>query len=401
MKYLFLILAIIFLFSCQNKVEPRREAIDTNKNFLNNFDPLTKDLNEIYQQGLINGFSVAIVDQTETVYQMGFGYADRKAEKRFSEHTIQNVASISKTLIGIGLLKAQEMGKLDLDDPINMYLPFAVINPHRPKDVITLRHLATHTSTIKDTEYYGGKAYVLKDELDDSKEKVELYVKFNSPETHIPMKDMMIKVLTPEGQWYKREGFLDNKPGEVFEYSNIGATLAAVALAEATGEAFDDFTTKHILNPLGMSSSGWSFNKIDLSQHTKLYLNQEIQIPFYSLITYPDGGLITSANDLSKYLTELIKGYFGTGALLSPESYKELFESQLANEEHNEGIFMSLPSSGFIGHSGGDPGVSTHMFFDPKSKTGRILLVNTELDSVGNAILDKILLTLTKFERDI
>jgi len=85
MKYQFFILAIIFLFSCQNKVGPKREAIDTNQNFLSNSDSLTKDLNEIYQQGLINGFSVAIVDQTKTVYQMGFGYADRKAKKIIGE----------------------------------------------------------------------------------------------------------------------------------------------------------------------------------------------------------------------------------------------------------------------------------------------------------------------------
>ena len=60
----------------------------------------------------------------------------------------------------------------------------------------------------------------------------------------------------------------------------------------------------------------------------------------------------------------------------------------------NEGVFLSFSSDGLIGHSGGDPGVSTHMFFNPKSQTGKILFVNTELDSNGktdyNAILDRL-----------
>ena len=70
------------------------------------------------------------------------------------------------------------------------------------------------------------------------------------------------------------------------------------------------------VEPLKMTSSGWSFDSVDLSMHTKLYTSGNTEIPFYSLITYPDGGLITSANDLSKYLIELIKGYNGKGTLL-------------------------------------------------------------------------------------
>lgn len=99
----------------------------------------------------------------------------------------------------------------------------------------------------------------------------------------------------------------------------------------------------------------------------------------------------------------MIKGYAEKGTLLSNESYKELFTRQLkfenfpnhkAGSEENEGIFMSFSPNGLVGHSGGDPGVSTYMFFNPETKTGRILLVNTDFDSNGkkqyDAILDKL-----------
>ncbi len=233
------------------------------------------------------------------------------------------------------------------------------------------------------------------------------YVEFNSPETYTPMIDFLRKVLSKGGEWYMQEGFLKNKPGEIFQYSNVGATLAAVVLEKATGEPFDRFTTKYILKPLAMSSSGWSFENIDISMHTKLYLNTKTEIPFYSLITYPDGGLLTSVNDLSKYLKELIKGYSGEGTLINKKSYKELFTKQLNAEnfpgydeedEYNEGIFMSFTSSGLIGHSGGDPGVSTFMFFNPNTKVGRILLVNTDFDSSGEKQFKSILDKLAEYE---
>ena len=82
---------------------------------------LTEELERIYSKGYINGFSVAIVNQNSILYEKGFGYSDIRANKKYTSNTIQNIASISKTFIGIALLKAQELGKLNLDDPINKY----------------------------------------------------------------------------------------------------------------------------------------------------------------------------------------------------------------------------------------------------------------------------------------
>ncbi|WP_045690427.1 serine hydrolase [Hymenobacter sp. AT01-02] len=137
--------------------------------------------------------------------------------------------------------------------------------------------------------------------------------------------------------------------------------------------------------------------------------------PYYGLTTYPDGGFISSVADLGKYLQELIRGYQGQGTVLRPESYRELFRPQLVasnfeqrnernpySESYNVGVFMGFGYTGFIGHTGGDPGVVALLFFDPNSGIGRVLLLNTNLaNKAGGAAMYKIWDTLAKYQQRI
>ncbi|MCK0159636.1 serine hydrolase domain-containing protein [Allomuricauda sp. F6463D] len=353
---------------------------------------LTVELEKIYSRKHINGFSVAIVNQDGTLYKKGFGYSNIKANKKYTNNTIQNIASISKTIIGIALLKAQELGKLNLDDPINKHLLFNVSNPYFPDEQITIRQLATHTSSIKDPSRYEKNGYILK-EKENKEAKVNS--NFRLPDEKIILDDFLKNILSKEGKWYKKNNFLKTRPGAVFEYSNVAAGLAALLIEKATNQSFNEFTNEHIFKPIEMSSTGWSFNEVDFSKHSKLYLNNETEIAFYKLVNYPDGGLITSSTDLGKYLTELIAGYSGNGKILNNNSYKELFKPQLTdinyterneniyNDEYNMGVFMGISAHGQIGHTGGDPGVATHMFFNSETKIGKLLIVNTDLRKEG------------------
>jgi CubicO group peptidase (beta-lactamase class C family) len=393
MKKIIVVVCLTLIFSCRTKNE---EAMVADARITAITDSLSKTIDKIYQQGHVNGFSVAIVNDSAILYNKGFGLADIVAQKPYTKNTVQNIASISKTFIGVSLLKAQELGKLKLDDPINNYLSYEVINPHYPEVPITIRHLATHTSSILDTDYYG-MSYVMKDPLkaiDTTAVHIPDY--FNGPETRIPLPDFLEKILSDKGAWYQKEGFLNNPPGAHYEYSNVAATLAAQVLEEATGVSFPKFSQTHILDPLGMTGSGWSFDAIHMEDHSRLYADTKTPLPFYSLITYPDGGFTTSSSDLAKYLLELIKGQSGQGTLLQAASYAELFKKQLnashyssvegekpSGDEHNAGIFMGFMEDGQMGHSGGDPGISSFMFFDPKTQLGRILVVNTDLNEEG------------------
>lgn len=387
---LFTLTWAIIACSCQSSKTETTQATQTLA------DSLRLELNTFHKKGFINGFGTAIVNEKGVLFAEGIGLADTESNSRYTENTIQNIGSVSKTFIGVALLKAQELGKLDLDDPIMDYLPFEVKNPSFPDLSITIRQLATHTSTILDTDYYDEKSYILKDDVEVSDSLKSISENFNSPDANMPLIDFLEKLLSEDGEWYEASGFLNKEPGEIYEYSNVGATLAAAILEIATGNSFNEFATEHILRPLEMTASGWSFEDIDLASHSTLYANPETELPYYSLITYPDGGLITSISDLGKYLSELIKGYSGQGTLLTRESYAELFREQLGPEnlpdrdgeddyddEYNTGIFMGFTPRGYVGHTGGDPGIATFMFFNPSTQTGRVMMINTSVRNSG------------------
>lgn len=392
-RALFVLFTTVCCFSCKQKMETSVAS-----QMIGLKDSLTIELNGFLEQGHINGFGVAIVNRDTTLYRKGFGYTRSQEKVPYTENTLQNIASVSKTLIGVALLKAQEMGKLDMNDPINQYLPFKVVNPFNLEVVITIKHLATHTSGIKDGDLYGSKSYIMANAGDEELAKsLPSSKEFNLPHNDMEMGAFLKNFLSEQGDWYDKSNYLKNKPGERYEYTNVGATLAAYIIELATGQTYATFTTQHILNPLKMSGSGWTFDTVDTSKLTKLYTVDGKEIPRYRLITYPDGGLITSVADKAKYLSELIRGYSGNGRLLSKSSYEQLFLELLTkdnfeeerdtkrpfDDEYNSGLFIGHTPIGYIGHMGGDPGVSTFMFFNPKTKIGKLLFVNTDLDQKG------------------
>ncbi|GAA4895237.1 serine hydrolase domain-containing protein [Flaviramulus aquimarinus] len=343
-------------------------------------------MDSLYNTGVFNGFAATIVDTTGIIYNQGFGYANVNKKKKYTENTIINIASISKVFIGAALLKAKEMNVIDLDDPINTHLPFQVINPNHPNELITIRQLATHTSSIVDTDIYMETCYVNKDDIplaENLKEKYGLYYQ-NPSKNWIPLKEYLGKILQKDGLFYNASTFSKRKPGAVYEYSNIGAALCALVIESATKKPFNEFTRDHIFKPLQMSSTSWFFEDVDHTNYSKLYFDNE-ELPYYKILSYPDGGLITSSTDLGKFLTELIKGYSGHGTILNSNSYNAFFKSQLdeqafeSKKNYNVGLFIEkeLPYH-VIGHTGGDPGTNTMMFFDSETKTGRIFITNTD-----------------------
>lgn len=326
----------------------------------------------ISQDRKFTGYATAVVNGDEVLKIETFGLANTEKKKKYSKNTIQPIGSVSKTVIGVSLMIAKEKGLLDLDKDINEYLDFKIVNPHvDDSNIITLRHLATHTSGIIDNKNIYESAYAY-----------ELF-----PKT--PLKAYLYEHLSHNRKSVKKS-FSKKKAGVQYEYSNIGAALAAYIIEKVSDKPFNEFTEDHIFKPLNMNNTAWFYKNIDSAQHSILYDEKDQAIQPYSCVTYPDGSLKTNIEDLSVYLIELIKGYNGNSTLLTKKSWRELYAKNfderkniqnISPREPNSGLFMAYFKSGKIGHTGSDIGASAFMMFDPKTNIGQILMANEDLTS--------------------
>ncbi|MGD1317828.1 serine hydrolase domain-containing protein [Chryseobacterium sp. 2R14A] len=345
------------------------------------------------QAGIV-GIGAAIIIDKKLVWTNGYGYADKENNIPFTPKTMMNIASISKTFTGFCIMKAVEEGKVDLDEDINHYLPFKVINPNFPNEKITLRHLATHTSGLADRyPFYTDSTYVYNGE---------------KPE---PLGDFLKNYFVKGGKHYDKDNFINSKPGTNRDYSNIGAGLAGYIIELRTGQKLNEYSKKYIFNPLKMKNSGWNLSEINLKNHSKLYQKEDSKIksiPLYEGITYPDGGVRTSVVELSRFfITLLDDGKYNDKRLLKKELATEMLRFQFTESNRpenvkkdklNSGIFWATKMGGTrIGHNGSDPGVRTFMLSDLNREVAVIVFFNTSLSEAEEDIFFDIYEDLYKY----
>jgi len=356
-----------------------------------NFEKLDTDLVQIFTKDTLPGLSVLLVNSKGIIYKKNLGFADLESKKPYTFNTIQNIGSVSKTFIAVALMKAIELNYFTLETDINEILPFKVVNPNHPDDIITVRELANHTSGIIDNPSIYPNSYKFYLNMRsyskaafDAVQAIGYQQKVNDTS----LRQFFYDYLDEKGKYYNKDNFGKGIAGSTSSYSNIGSALVAYLIEIKSGLSYSEFATKYILKPSKMGDSGWFLSSVDLKKHAKLYYTSGLYFPLYNLLTYPDGGLKTSANDLSKYLINVIKGYYGDQKLLKPKSYRLMFAPQFSNvsppkdinlSKRNKGIFWNLYTNGTIGHDGDDPGISTFMFFNTKTGIGGLFLCNKYL----------------------
>ncbi|QJD69647.1 beta-lactamase family protein [Xanthomonas campestris pv. badrii] len=328
------------------------------------------------QEAGVVGMGAAIIRDRRVVWSAGFGFADRARKLAFTPDTVMNIGSVSKTVTGVALMQAVQDGRLQLDADINPYLPFAVRNPQFPQVPITLRQLATHTSSLTD--------------------RWEVYRDTYRWEgaTAEPLPDFLRGYLAPGGRDYLPQNYLPNRPGTHREYSNIGAGLVGYIVERAGGQPFEAYTRERIFAPLGMQRTAWHVAELPAGTHAMLYVGHmglSVPVQPYELVTYPDGGLRSCVNDLSRLFIALLDGgrYQGT-RVLDAATTAEMLRFQYAGSnvpdnvivsEKNAGIFWSTKFNVTrIGHGGSDPGVRAEMLSDLDHANAVVMLSNTSLD---------------------
>jgi CubicO group peptidase (beta-lactamase class C family) len=321
--------------------------------------------------------SVAIVHGDEIVWSFGTGWADREHGIRADGNTAYMLASVSKTVTCAGLMTLVEEGSLDLDIDVNDYLPFEVRVPARPSAAITMRMLLTHTSAIRDRFKVWGRPY----------SDPTLYFHGDSP---IALGDFLRSYLVPGGAEYRRDAnFYERRPGREYAYSNIAVALAGYVAEVIAGQDFDELCRERILRPLGMHQSGFRLADVttpNLAMPYRLDDETGAFVPYfqYGYPDYPDGALRTSAHHLAAWLAAFMNdGAFDGARVLRRDTVREIRRNQLRDvvSWHQGLIWYGASPRGYfrIGHTGGDFGVSTRMFFRPDRRLGVVSLTNSSL----------------------
>lgn len=219
------------------------------------------------------GAAVAVVQNGALVFQKGYGSANLEYGIPVTSKTIFHVASVSKQFTVFALLLLAEEGKLSLDDPIQKYISEV---PDFGQE-ITLRHLATHTSGLRDQWDLLNLAGWRWDD--------------------VITKEHILKLVSKQKE-------LNFTPGEQYMYCNTGFTLLAEVVARVSGKTFAEFTKERIFKPLQMKNTQF------YDDHTKIVKNRAYSYyPEFigyqkSVLSYANVGatsLFTTVEDLSRW----------------------------------------------------------------------------------------------------
>jgi CubicO group peptidase (beta-lactamase class C family) len=278
------------------------------------------------------------------------------------------VASVSKALIPIVVMKLVEHKKLDLDDDVSRLAGFTVRNPRHPNAPITLRHLLTHTSGILDT---GALSFVEK-----------------RGDPTVPAGAFLRQALASDGALFDgADGFARAAPGNRNVYSNIGAGLAAFIAERAAKKSFDALVDDVVFRPLAIDDAGFRRDAIPRGRLVKSYVHDDghmLPLPLTSWPIYAVGELKISTTSLATIAADLAAGLVrGESRLLTQASWRAMAAFTGARDDGALGQGQTLGLMGLfaggrklVGHAGAMAGASAAMFVDQKTGDGAVVLTN-------------------------
>ena len=326
----------------------------------------------------IPGVSAVIIKDEKLAWVGNYGVANLSTGQPVDTNTIFMLASISKTITATAIMQLYEDGYFELEDDINLHLPFEIYHPSYPDSTITMLQLLTHSAAMRDNW----------DILDT------VYVAGDSP---LPLGDFMQGYFEVGGPYYYAEdNFYTYAPGADYNYCNEGIALLGYMVEVFTGQPFNSYCNEHIFEPLCMTNTGWFLSELDtnLIAHPYDYISGSYyDYGLYGYPDYPDGQLRTTSLSLAKFLwMNMFDGNFNGVQILEPETINLMRSSQIPFIDPTQGlVWYSYEDGGtWWGHSGGDSGVSTDMYFNDDTQTGIIVLANSDNShiQIWNELID-------------
>jgi len=338
------------------------DAAVTGRDAASLFDEVDAYIEKEMRRLRIPGLALAVVEGDRIVHQRGFGRA-RPGGDPPTPQTPFVLGSTTKSITALAAMQLVEAGKIELDAPVQRYLPwFRVADPEASAQM-TVRHLLNQTSGLS---MLAGMA-VLGD-LDDSRDAAERQAR-------------ALSTLKP------------NRPvGVACEYCNLNYNLLGLIIEAAGNQSYEDYIQHHVLGPLGMShtcASQAAAKQDGLAVGHRYWFGHPVPIPDLPLArgSLASGQLISTSEDMAHYLiAQLNGGRYGDMQILSSAGIDELHRA--VAEQRVMGAVVATYGMGWfveeigrtkvVWHGGNVPDFSSYMALLPEQKKGVVLLVNSD-----------------------
>lgn len=356
-----LIFFVLCFFSCQKEVDL----------VVSSQEELEEKLSIELEENDLTSISYCVVKDDAMLYANAQGLADKASNKLATVDTRYLIASISKTITAVALMKTLEENSISLDDDINQFLPFMVQNPDFTNTPITYRMLLSHTSSISDD---------FQNNLD-----LDCYGDDCSMSLGQFFKDVFLR----NGKFFSAKNFSNKSPGTREDYSNLASALVGYLVERISQTPFDEYCKKNIFSPLGMTKTEWRLAQTPKAELAIPYSSDITSpTPHYTFPDYPNGGLRTTVVDLSLFLRTVIQnGTFNGTTILSAASMTEMKTLQFGSKEQCLSFYYeNYNGKNVIGHSGGEKGTTTEMYFDTNTNIGVIVFNNDDDAELENIV---------------
>jgi CubicO group peptidase (beta-lactamase class C family) len=302
------------------------------------------------------GLSIGVVRDRELRWSAGYGLADIENDVPATPASVYRLASVSKPITATAVLQLAERGRLDLDAPIQRYVPDF---PDKPWP-ITARQLLSHQSGIRnwtDEEFHNTRRFT------------------SIAESLLPFRDDALLF----------------EPSTKTQYTSLGFTLLGAALEGAGGAPFMEQLRSSVFQPAGMESARDDNVFAVVPHRARGYFRQGDGSLANAPLTdtsnrIPGGGLVATAEDVARFASALQRGL-----LLKPETLQMALIPQKLRGGRATGYGLGW-AVGRRGtrreayHVGGQPQVSTVLYMQPDAGVAVAILAN--LEGVENALLD-------------
>ena len=329
----------------------------------------------------VPGLAACIAKGDKVVWCNGYGMANMTKKIPFTpDQTLFQIASISKTIAATAVMQLRDKRLLELDGDVNKFLKFSMRNPEHPDEPIVFKHLLTHTSSINDSD--------------------ALYSIYAIGDPTTSLEEAVTQYFTTKGSLWSRKNYGKSAPGAKTRYSNAGFALLGYLVEVISKQPLEEYLQQNVFGPLEMNETSLYIAKLDAEKQARPYtyikdrkgklcpgdgdgnLLPEGVSPkvgynehaLYSFPTLADSMVRTSVNQLANFMIAMMNGgRFGETRLLEEETVNEMLS--------DKGRGLSWFRTGdYWGHDGNDPGCSTEMMFNPKTKVGFIVFANADVE---------------------